>query len=180
MRTDEACEQIMKQDADYWIHKLGLAEHPEGGYFRETYRSSESVGADTLAERFGGKRNLCTAIYFLLRGDQISDLHRLKSDELWHFYFGSPLTVHVIGEAGQYQAILLGPNAHAGEVFQASVSCGCWFGATVDIPRTYALVGCTVSPGFNFQDFELGNRANLMQKYPEHARIIKKLTSEES
>lgn len=166
----------MKHDAAYWIRKLGLVAHPEGGYFRETYRASESVDANALPERFDGKRNMCTAIYFLLSGDQVSRLHRLKSDEMWHFYQGSPLAIHVIDRAGTYRNIRLGPDADAGEVFQTVVTGGCWFGAAADDPRAYTLVGCTVSPGFDFHDFEMGDRDKLIQRWPEHARIIRKLT----
>ncbi|MCP4346178.1 MAG: cupin domain-containing protein [Desulfobacterales bacterium] len=164
------------KDATYWITRLDLTEHPEGGYFKETYRSDESVGKDALPERFNGDRSFSTAIYFLLKGDQVSHLHRIKSDELWHFYSGSPLTVHIIDQNGEYSQIKLGCDFDKGEVCQAVVKAGVWFGASVDTPDSYSLVGCTVSPGFDFNDFEMGQRGELLAKYPRHSSIIKKLT----
>ncbi len=164
------------KDATYWISRLDLAEHPEGGYFRETYRSDESIGKDALPERFNGTRSFSTAIYFLLKGDQVSHLHRIKSDELWHFYSGSPLTIHVINQHGNYNQINLGRDFDKGEACQAVVKAGTWLGATVDIPDSYSLVGCTLSPGFDFHDFEMGNREELLAKYPRHSLIIRKLT----
>ena len=115
---------------------------------------------------------LITTNQRLLESKQISRIHKIKSDEIWHFYSGSPLTIHVINEKGNYRPFNLGPEAS----FQAIVPAGCWFGATVDREKTYSLVGCTVSPGFDFDDFELGNRKNMLRQYPEHSEIIKKLT----
>jgi len=165
------------KNADYWIHYLGLKEHPEGGYFRETYRSDEYISRNSLPERFGGNsRSFSTSIYFLLRGDQISHLHRIQSDEIWHFYQGSPLRLHIIDEDGKYSAIHLGNNPDNGESFQAIVKKRCWFGATVDILDSYSLVGCTVAPGFDFQDFEMGKRDILVAKYPKYKEVIERLT----
>ena len=118
---------------------------------------------------------MSTAIYFLLKGDECSRLHRLKSDELWHFYCGSSLTLHIIDQNGTYSHLQLGHDH--GAVFQAVVQAECWFGATVDHSDSYALVGCTVAPGFDLHDFELGNRNELIEHYPEHKAIIEKLTT---
>lgn len=162
--------------AEYWIKKLHLKAHPEGGYFRETYRSSDVLEADQLPERYDAAHSFCTAIYYLLKGDQFSALHRLKTDELWHFYTGSPLTLHIISESGEYAQIELGSNFDKGEVFQTVVPAGNWFGATVDDSSSFSLVGCTVAPGFDFSDFELGNSKALIKQFPQHREVIERLT----
>lgn len=131
------------------ITGLQLVRHPEGGWFRETYRSSETLAAQALPERFTGIRAFSTAIYFLLEAGDISALHRIKSDEMWHFYADSALLIHCIVPDGGYQALRLGADLAAGERFQAVVPAGCWFGAEL-AEEGFALVGCTVSPGFDF------------------------------
>ena len=167
--------------AEYWIKKLELMEHPEGGYFRETYRSGEELSPDDLPDRYDDDHRFSTSIYFLVTHERPSRLHRLISDEIWHFYEGSSLTLHLIHEGGTYEKLALGRDAEAGEAFQRVVPRGTWFGATVDEPGGYALVGCTVAPGFEFGDFELGGRSILMDSFPEHRGIIEELTgSEES
>lgn len=163
-------------DASYWIEHLRLMAHPEGGYFRETYRSKETVSHEALPERYAGARTFSTAIYFLLRGTDVSAFHRIQSDEGWHFYAGTGLTLHILTPEGSYRTVGLGPNSEAGEVFQAFVPAGCWFGATVNNPAGYALVGCTVAPGFDFADFEMATHDILLQHYPEHADLIERLT----
>ena len=127
-------------------------------------------------KRFAGERPFATAIYFLLTSDTFSALHRIRSDEQWHFYAGSGLTVHVIEPAGEYRAIGLGQDLERGETFQAVVPAGCWFGASVDEPGGFALVGCTVAPGFDFADFEMGDRGELIREYPRHRELIERLT----
>lgn len=144
------------RDANYWIEKLRLEPHPEGGYYRQTYRAELMIGEEVLPPVFCGDRAVATAIYFLLAGENFSAFHRLRSDEMWHFYAGGTLAVHVIEENGKHSEILLGSDADDGEVFQAVVKAGCWFGSRVKDPRTFAVVGCTVSPGFDFADFEMG------------------------
>ena len=158
------------------IAALNLQPHPEGGWYRETYRAPETVASSALPERFDGQRSHATAIYFLLNSESFSALHRLKSDELWHFYSGSPLTVHVIHADGRYTPIKLGPDLAQGETFQAVVPHGCWFGATVDTPDCYALVGCSVAPGFDFADFEMADRESLSEEFPQHTELIARLT----
>jgi predicted cupin superfamily sugar epimerase len=163
-------------DAAYWIHKLALSPHPEGGYYRRMYMSQLQVNQNTLPEGYQGARPLMTAIYYLLPGSEFSALHRLQSDELWHFYSGVSLTLHAIDEDDHYHEIKLGSDIEAGHVFQAVIPAGWWFGATVDDAKGFALLGCCVSPGFDFADFELGNRHELLQRYPVHGELIKRLT----
>ena len=148
-----------------WIESLRLAKHPEGGYYRETYRSLTTVELPA----FAGARAVSTAIYFLLPADEVSALHRIRSDELWHVYAGQPLTIHVLTADGQYSTVALGP-----ENPQALVAAGRWFGATVE--NEFALVGCTVAPGFDFRDFEMADRMTLLAAYPQHRRVIERLT----
>jgi predicted cupin superfamily sugar epimerase len=157
------------------IRQLALTKHPEGGWYRETYRSDETIKADALPDRFTGKRSFSTAIYFLLQSGDISALHRIKSDEIWHYHSGVPLTVHVITPQGRYLPSFLGSDIASGDSFQCVVPAGSWFGAEVS-GEGYSIVGCTVSPGFDFSDFEMGNRETLMQQFPEQAEIILRLT----
>jgi predicted cupin superfamily sugar epimerase len=124
----------------------------------------------------GGARAASTAIYFLLEGKGFSAFHRLRSDEVWHFYAGAPLIVHVIDATGSHSSICLGSDADAGQVFQAVVPAGCWFASHVADWESWALVGCTVAPGFDFADFEMGMRAELAGEYPEHREIVERLT----
>ena len=158
--------------AEDWITRLQLEPHPEGGYFRRSYTAELTLALPDRA----GPRPVATAIYYLLKSGQRSRLHRLKSDELWHFYTGSPLTVHVLDGEGQYVARSLGHDPTLDQQFQLSISAGCWFGATVDDPAGFSLVGCTVAPGFDFADFELANRSALVRQYPHHIGIIEQFT----
>jgi uncharacterized protein len=160
-----------------WIARLELVPHPEGGWYRQTYRSPLLLPSAALPG-YGGNRAAATTIYFLLSGDEFSALHRLRSDEGWHFYAGSPLVVHVIDPEGAYRQILLGSDPDAGQAFQAVVPGGCWFGSSLPHAGTYALVGCTVAPGFEFADFEMANRRELVSLYPGHRDIITRLTRE--
>jgi predicted cupin superfamily sugar epimerase len=166
----------MAKSAQYWIDKLKLIAHPEGGYYRETYRSPLSIPREGLPPQFTGARLVSTAIYFLLEGENFSAFHRLRSDELWHFYAGSAITVHIIEPDGDYSEIQLGSDPDAGDVLQAAVKAGCWFASRVRDPKTFAVAGCTVAPGFDFADFELGKRAELVRLYPQHRKLIESLT----
>ncbi|MFL9485223.1 cupin domain-containing protein [Chitinophagaceae bacterium LWZ2-11] len=152
-----------------------LQPHPEGGYYKETYRSCESIATNGLPERFGGERQLSTAIYFLLDKGNFSGFHRIKSDECWHFYAGQTLYVHILHTNGQLETILLGNNPLSGERFQAVVPAGCWFASEPASETEYAFVGCTVAPGFDFTDFELAKADELSKEYPEHSSIIRRL-----
>ncbi len=166
----------MRPPASYWIDKLGLTPHVEGGAFREVYRSELVIPRSSLPLFFQGARNASTGIYFLLAQGQFSAFHRIAADELWHFYFGDPLLVYEIIHNGRMIEHRLGQNPEKGETFQTVVKAGSWF-ASVPAPGSeYTLVGCTVAPGFDFADFELAAREPLVEMYPEHAEIITKLT----
>jgi predicted cupin superfamily sugar epimerase len=158
--------------AKFWINKLKLGQHPEGGYFTNTYRS------DKIIELCGynGTRSTCTAIYYLLTGNQFSSFHIMKSDEIWHFYSGSSLTLYIIGSKRRIIRVVLGPNFNEGERFQVVVKAGCWFAVSINKKNSYSLVGCTVSPGFDYKDWKIGNRKRLTEMYPEHKKIIEKFT----
>jgi len=158
---------------DSWVTKLNLQPHPEGGFFKETYRASEM--ASSLPKRFDGERNFSTAIYFLLRSEDISVFHRIKSDELWHFYQGSTLLIYVLDEK-RLTVHRLGSNPDQSESFQVLIPANCWFGAHVEKSNSFALCGCTVAPGFDFQDFEMADRNELLKKYPGYEKEILRLT----
>ncbi|MDP3394051.1 cupin domain-containing protein [Sediminibacterium sp.] len=148
-----------------------LLPHPEGGYYKETYRSSERIPADSLSEKFNGERNYSTAIYFLLEKNSFSAFHRIQSDECWHFYTGDAVDIHVLHTNGNYELIKLGSNIEMGEQYQAIVPAGAWFASKTN--GQYSLVGCTVSPGFDFADFELAKASALILQYPNQEKLIK-------
>lgn len=166
----------MRPNAAYWIRQLQLTAHVEGGAFREVYRSELMISQTALPVFFQGNRNASTSIYFLLAGGQFSAFHRIASDELWHFYFGDPLLIYEIGHSGNLTIHKLGPDIEKGESFQAMVRAGSWFASIPAEGSEYALVGCTVAPGFDFADFELADRATLMKQYPQYAALIESLT----
>jgi uncharacterized protein len=168
----------MKNEAQYWIKKLDLEVHPEGGFFRQTYVSDLRIAREALATGFSGARPASTAIYFLLNGREFSAFHRLRSDEMWHFYAGRPAAVHIIDQNGEYRRILLGTNFDAGQVPQAVVKAGCWFASELVEQNSCALMGCTVAPGFDFEDFELAKRSELTRQFPQHRALIERLTRE--
>lgn len=158
------------------ITRFGLTPHPEGGYFRESYRSPELIPRVGLPKRFKGERSYGTAIYFLLEQGNFSAFHKIQSDECWHFYSGDTLIIHVIHVNGRHENIRLGSLFQDGEVFQAIVPAGSWF-ATEPAPGTvYALVGCTVAPGFDFNDFELASSEGLSKQFPQHTQLIQRLS----
>jgi predicted cupin superfamily sugar epimerase len=158
------------QEKKYWIEKLNLESHPEGGYFKESYRAKENYNF----ENFKGLRNISTGIYFLLDSKSFSAFHRIKSD-MWHFYEGDPLRVHIINQNGTYSYQDLGRDLDSGMKLQFVVPANCWFASEVKEGGSYSLVGCTVSPGFNFHDFELADK-NLATQFPEYRKIINRLT----
>ena len=165
-----------ERTAQYWIEKLKLEPHPEGGYFRQTYCSHTLIPREALPAGFEGDRAASTAIYFLLEGGKFSAFHRLQSDEVWHFYTGDPLIVHVIAQNGKYNSILLGGDPESSEVLQSVVPAGCWFASHVADWMSFAVVGCTVAPGFDFKDFEMAKREELVKRYPQHRELIERLT----
>jgi predicted cupin superfamily sugar epimerase len=162
--------------AEYWIDRLGLMAHPEGGFYKETYRSTENIHVFGLPSRFDSPRSFSTAIYFLLRSHDKSLFHRIKSDELWHFHFGAPLNIYVLHE-GKLSIIKLGSNIDDGESLQVAIPANCWFGAMLSTPNAYTLASCTVAPGFEFKDFQIGKRQQLIEDFPSHRDIITELTA---
>src|ERR1700729_1066310 len=147
--------------ASYWIEKFQLIPHVEGGAFREVYRSDLVISKSALPLFFQGNRAASTSIYFLLAAGQFSAFHRIASDELWHFYFGDPLLIYEINHSGMLTTHRLGNNPENGEVFQTMIRAGSWFASVPADDSEYALVGCTVSPGFDFADFELADSQSL-------------------
>ena len=160
----------------FLVEAFELGKHPEGGYFKEVYRSKESIPESALPFGYKGTRNFGTSIYFLLTSDNFSSFHRIKQDETWHFYEGSTVDLHVISPSGSYQNVKIGSQIAKREVFQFTVPGGHWFSARVLEEDGYALVGCTVAPGFDFDDFELGARESLISQFPAHSEIITQLT----
>ena len=159
------------------INHYNLLPHPEGGFYRQTYAASEQILRDALPERFDGNRNFSTAIYFLLPHGSFSAFHRIKSDEVWHFYEGCPLNIHVIHPNGDYECLKLGSNLNKGESYQLVVPANAWFASEpVGNPGSFSLVGCTVAPGFDFADFELANADKLVAQFPGHEQLIRRLS----
>ncbi|MFD1552143.1 cupin [Putridiphycobacter roseus] len=160
----------MELQVEALVKNYAMLPHPEGGWYKENYRSNRNIPLDE------NSRSLLTSIYFLLTSENVSRFHVLKSDELWYYHSGSALTVHCISPKGEYYQLKIGPNFEAGEQFQAVVPSGTIFGSTVDQKNQYAMVGCAVAPGFDFEDFKLFTTAELLAKFPSHQTIIQKLT----
>jgi len=158
------------------INKLNLKEHPEGGYFSETYRSELKIPTRVLGDDYNGDRNCATCIYFMLTSEKFSAFHKINQDEIWHYYKGVSLQLHIISKEGNYSFVMIGNDFDKNEVPQYMVKGGDWFAAEVLEKDSYTLVGCTVSPGFDFADFVLPKRENLIQLFPKHSEIISKLT----
>jgi predicted cupin superfamily sugar epimerase len=156
------------------VEKLNLHPHPEGGYFAEHFRSPQSAEF----EGFSGKRNYSTSIYFLLEEGQFSALHRIKSDEIWHFYLGDPLEIVEIGQDGNWISTILGQDLAKGQKLSYVVKAGNWFGSRPLKGSLFCLVGCTVAPGFDFQDFEMPNRSFFCQQFPSLKNQIEEFTRE--
>jgi predicted cupin superfamily sugar epimerase len=149
------------------VRTLGLRPHPEGGYYRETYRASLQVQTPR------GARSASTAIYYLLPRGAIAAWHQVASDEVWHHYEGAPLTLYLLDEGG-LRTVVLGRDVAAGEQPQAVIPAGV---LQAGLTRgDYTLVGCTVAPGFDFADWEMPPRATLLERYPEHAELMRQLS----
>lgn len=166
----------MNHNASFYIKNLNLQPHPEGGYFSEVYRSEEAIDKKSLPSRYDGNRSFSTSIYFLLEGEQISKFHRLKSDEQWHFYDGCAVNIYIINEQGELSMVRLGKEISNNEVFQTVIKGNHWFAAELIDKSSFCLVGCVVSPGFEFSDFEIAIGEELMKKFPQHKELIKKFT----
>jgi predicted cupin superfamily sugar epimerase len=149
----------------------------EGGYFRETYRSPEQLPADAFAGRYRTDKTISTAIYYLLTPQSFSALHRLPADEIFHFYLGSPVQMLQRWPEGHGQLVTLGPDVLAAQSPQVIVPRGVWQGSFLAPGGSYALLGTTMAPGFDFADYEPGDRAHLVQTYPDHAELIRRLTA---
>jgi predicted cupin superfamily sugar epimerase len=161
--------------AQQLIKQYGLKPHPEGGWYKETYKSPEYIPVEALPGRFNSSRSFSTAIYFLLEQNDFSGFHRIRSDECWHFYAGDPLSIYVIKQNGVLEMIQLGSDINYGQLFQYVVPANCWFASKPAAGSKFSFVGCTVSPGFDFTDFELADATALTALYPGHEIIIKEL-----
>ena len=148
-----------------WIKRFNLQKHPEGGWYKEVFRSNVSLGND---------QSICTHIYFLLEQHDFSAFHRIGSDELWHFYGGDEIMIYEIDESGNRVEHLLGNNLVKGRMPFCLIKKGNWFGARVTHGE-YAIVGCTVAPGFSFSQFELAKAEELSKLYPQHSRLIQSM-----
>ncbi|AWZ48546.1 cupin [Clostridiaceae bacterium 14S0207] len=163
----------MSKNAKYFIKKLDMIKHPEGGYYKESFTSNEIIDVNNGKT----KRKLWTSIYFLLQTGEVSHFHKLESDELWYYHGGSSLTIYMIDMEGNFITKKLGLNIDKGEQPQVLVPKGFIFGSAMN-NKGYALVGCMVSPGFDFEDFKLYSRKELLELYPQYTDIIYKLTRE--
>ena len=161
------------------IKRFKLEPHPEGGYFRETYRSEGLISNAKPGWEFSSERNFSTCIYFLLTSDSFSAFHRIKQDEIWHFYEGSPIRLYMIAPDSNASQAIIGSNFEEGQVPQFVVPKGVYFAAEVAAENAYSLVGCTVAPGFDFEDFELPSRQTLLERFPEHQGLITQFTRED-
>lgn len=158
------------------VDLFNLLPHPEGGYYSETYRSKGVLSQAALPAHYNGDRNFGTAIYFLLTRGNFSAFHKIKQDETWHFYAGDALLVHMISPEGHYSVVKIGSAYSDGEVPQFTVPGGYWFASECAPESNYSFVGCTVYPGFDFDDFVLANSQQLAQLFPQHRTIIERLT----
>jgi predicted cupin superfamily sugar epimerase len=177
-----AARQVVMQEARDWITRLHLTPHPEGGYFSEVYRSSDSIARAGLPARYPADRISATSIYFLLEAGDVSKFHRLLSDEIWCYHAGSPLTIYALEPGGTLRTFVLGICLDNHERPQVYIPHGTWFGARVNPAApdeqacAYTLVSCLVAPGFEFDDFELASYEQLAGEYPQHQQLIEQLT----
>ncbi len=160
----------LNKDVVQIIKRLRLKRHPEGGYFKQTYTADTRVSI----EGYDKPRYISTAIYYMLVGDQFSAFHRIKSDELWHHYTGGSLILYAI-DNGKITKIKMGKSR--GEAPQVAIKANTWFAASLTDKKSYCLLGCTVSPGFDYSDWELGKRDELIKMYPQHKTIIERYTT---
>ncbi|MFK8137885.1 MAG: cupin domain-containing protein [Bdellovibrionales bacterium] len=169
---------MLNQEVRNIVNYLNLSPHPEGGYFSENYRSDLVIPKENLSGDYDGDRNASTAIYFLLPKAHKSHFHRVRSDEAWHFYLGGPCTIVQLFDDGRIESVVMGKDIMEGEQLQYVVPANCWFGAFPNEEVEYSLVGCTVAPGFDYSDFELGRRAQLLEMFPQHKALIEDLSLE--
>jgi len=160
--------------ADEIIKALKLRPHPiEGGYFRETFRSTACIPEESPDK---APRALCTSIYYLLTPETFSEMHRLPTEEVYHLYLGGPLRMLQLFPDGAHREVLIGSDLLAGQTPQLVVPAGVWQGSLVEPGAPFALVGATMSPGFDLDDYEQGTRAELINQYPAAEALIRRLT----
>ena len=167
--TVNQISSMTKKNAAYWIAQLKMSSHPEGGYYKEVYRSEQQIyrqGDDAI-------RSACTSIYYLLEGTEFSGFHRLFSDEIWYFHTGSSINIHIIDQNGGYYLEEL--SASDSGNLSVVVSGRSWFAAEIPKKEGFSLVSCAVAPGFTFSEFEMGDKAIMLASYPSHSDIIKRL-----
>ena len=165
--------------AEQIIEHLELEPLPvEGGHYRQTHVASDDVAAEALSKRYGRAKPLCTAIYYLLtdQPDSFSALHRLPTDEIYHFYLGDPVEMLLLHPDGRSERVILGQDLQAGQHVQVVVLAGVWMGSRVLEGGQFALMGTTMAPGFDDQDYEGGEAAELERQYPDRAELIKQLS----
>ncbi|MBW4888561.1 cupin domain-containing protein [Mucilaginibacter sp. HMF5004] len=160
------------QNAAYWIKHLQLQPHPEGGYYKEVFRSAMDVVRTTSQ----GVKQACTSIYYLLEGEDYSGFHRILSDEIWYFHKGVPLYIHAIDTEGNYVVHELSDTITGN--LSVVIEAGQWFAAEIPSADGFVLVSCAVAPAFDFNEFEMAKREELLAKYPRHEGIINKLCRE--
>jgi len=159
----------MEPTAAYWINHLQLQPHPEGGYYKEVFRSETEVmrPPSLLPKR------ACTSIYYSLEGEDFSGVHRIASDEIWYFHKGSPLHIHVIDENGEHQILELSDDVNGN--LSLVVKAGLWFAAEIPSKSGFTLVSCAVAPGFEFSEFEMALKEQITILYPQHSELFVKL-----
>ncbi|MFN5478487.1 MAG: cupin domain-containing protein [Chitinophagaceae bacterium] len=158
------------------IEKYKLLPHPEGGFYSRSYTSEKRLDPTCLGKEFSGVRPLATAIYFLIPEGKFSAFHRLKNDEVWHFYKGDPVRIHTISDGGVYADFVIGDDLRNDSAFQYLVPAGTWMSAElVSAQFGFGFVGCTVAPGFDFEDLEMGEKDNLIQRFPEYRDLLNRL-----
>lgn len=164
----------MKKDANYWIKELKLIPHPEGGHYAETYKSQVYSSENEVAQ-CKNRRQCASLIYYLLNKEECSAFHRLLSDEIWLFHAGAPLNLYLIDPKGNLRIETLGAQPEREENLQVFIPADTWFAAELNQKDSYSLMSCLVSPGFEWNEFELADKDLLSREYPEHASLINRL-----
>ena len=157
------------EDSNYWVKHLQLTPHPEGGFYKEAYRSNKQV----LRNPPAGLKQACTSIYYLISDADFSGFHRIESDEIWYFHKGSPLHIHIIDANGALATRELSDKATGN--LQVVVEAGQWFAAELPGAKGYVLVSCAVAPGFDFGEFKMAKKADMTQLYPQHSELVSRL-----
>jgi predicted cupin superfamily sugar epimerase len=159
---------MSNESASYWIKHLNLQPHPEGGFYREIFRSGQEIHRPSSSEI----KQACTSIYYLLEGTDYSGFHRLASDEIWYFHKGKPLHIHVINEQGTHAAFELSDTASG--CLSVAIAAGLWFAAEIPSGCGFALASCVVAPGFEFSEFEMAKKEELIALYPQYQSLLAK------